>query len=150
MKQFILTIFFLFTISISAQTFNVENIEKIHQLRPLEKKLVYLFNEGFVQENINESSIIKLVKKKFNKRTQSFDKEIITLNRDTITYSLNDPKKYIKFKKSVLFIYGKHDSKLSNSNKLVYNAKLKFIIFKETGEQLEKFYNFSFYQTGKE
>ena len=150
MKQFTLTIFLLFAISINAQTFVAYEIENIYQKKTLDKKLVYLFDEGFVQENNAGSSIIKLIKKKFNKRTQSFDKEIITMNNDTITYSLNDPKKYLKFKNSVLSDYGKNNINLSKSNKLVYNYKRKFIILKETEEQSEKFYNFSFYQIPKE
>ncbi len=150
MKHFFICTLLLLVFSTKAQTISLLSFENILKNKSVDEKTDVLNSNGFVKENSKDKSI-RLVKRKFIKRTQSFDEEIFTISGDTISYSLNNPKMYINFKKEVERYYNKAET--TSTEKTVFNKKTKTIILKESDEEREtgiiKLYNFSLYKTDK-
>lgn len=158
MKNFLNMAILLLAFSTNAQTLDYSDLKKIYRLNSIGQKCDYLYGKGFVKESNVKNSEIVLVKKKFVKKVQSFDFEIVILSNDTVTYSLNDPKKYIKCKSEITaYLHEQPKNENSkNSNTVIYKYKTKIIIVTETDEKQEnsltglKLYNFSYYEIPKE
>jgi len=150
-KLFLLII--LITLSSKAQTLEPFQLEKIYKLKTLEKKCDYLYEKGFVKESSNNSQEVKLIKKKFIKRTQDFEIEAVKILNDTIVYLLNDPKSYVKFKQKIDYYY-KEEPKSTNSLEINFKNRNEFFKVREIDNSKEnnersKFYSFTYFQEPK-
>lgn len=149
MKKIILfSVFYLFAVT-KAQSISLYDLEKIYKLETVEKKCDYLYVKGFVKESTNESREVKLVKKKFIKRTQDFEVEVVKISNDSIIYLLNNSKSYVKLKNNVDHYY-KEEPKSSNSLDINFKNRNKIIRVREIDNLQEnnertKFYSFTYY-----
>lgn len=123
MKRILVILFILLAYSLNAQKIGLQQFEYTCQLESLEKKSDFFMSKQFAKESSNKDSIVKFVKKIYIKRTQEFDLETITVFSDTITYSLQDPKKYATFKKTIESSYKRLQENESPKNTIIYRKK---------------------------
>ena len=152
MKNLLLLIS-LISLSAKSQALEPFQLEKIYKLNTLEKKCDFLYEKGFVKESTNDSQVIKLIKKKFIKRTQDFEIEAVKISSDSVTYLLNNPKSYVKFKQKVDYYY-KEEPKSVNSLDINFKNRNEFIRVREIDSSKEnnesaKFYSFTYFQDPK-
>lgn len=121
MTKKITIILLLFSSIAFSQKIGRVQLEFTSQLKSLEEKVDFFLSKGFAQESKMSDKKIKLVRKLYQKKTQEFDYEIITIFNDTIIYTLLDPKKSAAFKKMV------DDSYKRQSEKNIINDTVVFI-----------------------
>ena len=147
--KFIFTFLFLSLIStLKAQTLALMSFERIYDLNSVENKCDALYKEGFAKESNTKNTSIRLIKKKFIKSQQAFEEEIITISKDTLIYSVSNPKQYIKIKKDVDYWYTKEKS--TDTNILIFKRKSKVLSVTESDETRDgnksiKLFNFALY-----
>lgn len=100
MKTFF-TLFLLFTLQSYAQTISYSEFQSMFDDRSAENKQEFLLNKGFSKETDTIIPQIQFTKKKFIKKTQDFEYEIITFKKDTVIYFLNTPKQILNILKDV-------------------------------------------------
>jgi len=144
-KKLILSLLF-FTSVAFGQKIGRQQLEHISQLKSLEEKVDFFLSKGFAQESKMNDKTIKLVRKLYQKRSQEFDYEIITILNNTIIYTLLDPKKSATFKKMVDDSYKRQSAKNIVNDTIVYfktNFTIKLIESEITlDEKTKKAYNF--------
>lgn len=134
-----------FTNSFS-QTFGKTEFEFLYNKQDVEKASDKINAKGFVKQG--NATPVKLIKKAFDKRSQTLFEEIITVTVDTLTYSFSDPKKYAKFKGEIDAALKKHDPEPNGS--ILFTSGRKNYILTETDEQRDgipvHFYNFKYFK----
>lgn len=152
MKKILTLTLFCITISVKAQTIGIQQLENVTNLKSIEEKCNFFYSKNFVKDISIENSKTILVKKKFDKRLQNFDQEIITIENDTITYSLISPKKYIKLKEAIEYYSYKKITNQSSIDSKTYYEKKRFIVKLFESKVIDEtskvvlFYNFSIYK----
>ena len=146
MKQSITVFILIFPLFLFAQKIGVQQFEYVSQLKSLEEKTDFISGKGFAKKGSENE--LKFVRKAYIKRTQEFDEEIITIQHDTIVYSLIDPKKFAVFKKAIESHYSKSPESNFLKGKLVYKKKRYTIVLKEvnrpiSNDEISKTYSFS-------
>ena len=139
-------LFLLFASIACAQKIGGQQLEYTSQLNSLEEKVDFFLSKGFAQESKMDDKNIKLVRKLYQKRSQEFDYEIITIANGEIIYTLIDPKKSATFKKMVSDNYKRQTAKDVINDTIIF-TKIKFTIkFIENeiqvNEKTKKAYNF--------
>lgn len=146
-RKILLSFLLLFASFASAQKIGGQQLEYTSQLKSLEEKIDFFLSKGFAQESKMNDLNVKLIRKLYQKKSQDFDYEIITIVNDKIIYTLIDPKKAVTFKKIVSDNY-KRQTENNVVNDTIIFTKPKFKIkLIENEIQLEdkakKAYNFA-------
>ena len=129
MKLYIIFLIFIFSSNAYTQKLGTQNLFYLLRTKDTEKRIDFLSTKRFEQQNSNKDLKLKFVFKRFNKRTQEVDEEIVIATQDTINYILKDPKKYITLKKAIEYECANPSKKIGDVT--IYKNKHFLITLKE-------------------
>ncbi|NRT15829.1 hypothetical protein HNP99_002189 [Flavobacterium sp. 28A] len=134
----------------NAQKIGLQQLEYTCQLKSIETKSDFFMSKQFAKISNSQDSIVRFSKKIYINRIQDFDEETISILKESIIYSLEDPKKYANFKKMVERAYVRLQNVENNSeNIIIYKKKKYTLILTETvvkqNSKLTTIYNFTIY-----
>ena len=96
----------------------------------MNKRNETILSKKFIKEISDKDSKLLFTKKKFNNKTQEIDLEKLLIENDTIIYTFNNPKKYIRLIKALDYRYNstQNDKSKSKYTRKNFNVNVEEVV----------------------